>query len=466
MAQHTSHSNDKYSLWGGRFEADNDKLMKMFNDSLPIDKRLWREDLTGSKGWARAIHKVNLINKDELDQLVKGLETIETEWENGTFVSKENDEDIHTANERRLRELVGDVAMKLHTGRSRNDQVATDVRLWLNTNLKELENNLRLLLKAFLARAEKDIHVLMPGYTHLQRAQPIRWSHLLLSYVAALDRDFDRLKQLQERVNRCPLGSGAIAGNPFCIDRQSLSDDLQFHGPTYNSIDSTANRDFIYEFLFVASSISITLSKFSEDFIIYSTSEFAFLQLSDAYCTGSSLMPQKKNSDSLELIRGKTGRLFGRLAGFLMTVKAIPTSYDKDLQEDKEALFDSFDTINYLVRIATGVISTLKLNEENMKKALSTDLLATDLAYYLVRKGVPFRLAHSMSGHCVALAEKNKCTLKDLTLEQLKTVDEHFDTDVQDVYNFEKSVEQYSSVGGTAKSSVQGQINHFKPKYA
>jgi argininosuccinate lyase len=459
------HSNDKYKLWGGRFETGNDDLMKMFNASLPIDKRLWKEDIIGSKGWAKAIQKVGLIDKDELNLLLKGLDQVYEEWNDNKFVEKDNDEDIHTANERRLRELIGDVAMKLHTGRSRNDQVAVDMRLWLNENLKVIENNLSLLIKSLLKRAEAEIDVLMPGYTHLQRAQPIRWSHLLCSYIAALDRDYDRLKQLQQRINLSPLGSGAIAGNPFNIDRESLAKDLNFLHATYNSIDSTANRDFIYEFLFVSSSIATSLSKFAEDFIIYNTKEFSFIQLSDSYCTGSSLMPQKKNADSLELIRGKTGRLFGRLSGFLMTVKAIPTSYNKDLQEDKEALFDSYDTINYLIRIATGVIDTLKINRENMQAALSVDLLATDLAYYLVRKGVPFRAAHTHSGQCVSLAEKQGCSLKDLKLEQLKEICEHFDTDVLDIYNFEKSVEQYTSTGGTARSSVQTQINHFKSKH-
>lgn len=458
-------NNDKYRLWGGRFETGNDDLMKMFNASLPIDKRLWREDIIGSKAWARSIQKVNIISKEELELIVNGLESIHAEWEGGNFVEKENDEDIHTANERRLREIIGDTAMKLHTGRSRNDQVATDMRLWLNTNVKQIEVNLILLIKAFLNRAQAEIDVLMPGYTHLQRAQPIRWSHLLLSYVAALDRDFDRLKQYHERINVCPLGSGAIAGNPFLIDRESLAKDLNFLHASYNSIDSTANRDFIYELLFINSSIATCLSKFAEDFIIYNTKEFSFIKLSDAYCTGSSLMPQKKNADSLELIRGKTGRLFGKLSGFLMTVKSIPTSYNKDLQEDKECVFDSFDTVNYLIRIATGVIETLTINEDNMRKALSIDLLATDLAYYLVRKGVPFRKAHTLSGQCVGLAEKLNCSLDQLTLNQLKEISESFDTDVDKVYNFEQSVEQYKSLGGTSKTAVQQQINHFTSKY-
>lgn len=460
-----SHSNDKYNLWGGRFESGNDQLMKMFNNSLPIDRRLWDEDLTGSKEWAKSIQKVGLITDLELEKILGGLDKIHEEWITNSFVCKENDEDIHTANERRLLELIGETAMKLHTGRSRNDQVVTDMRLWLNTNITELEGNLKLLLGSFCKRAESEIDVLMPGYTHLQRAQPIRWSHLLMSYTTALDRDFDRLIELKHRINVCPLGCGAIAGNPFNIDRSELARNLKFESASFNSIDSTANRDFIYEFLFLSSSMATNLSKLAEDFIIYCTKEFSFIQLADTYCTGSSLMPQKKNADSLELIRGKTGRLFGRLAGFLMTVKALPTSYNKDLQEDKEALFDSFDTINYLVRITTGVIETLTIRRENMYAALSVDLLATDLAYYLVRKGVAFRIAHSLSGQCVSLSEKLKCNLNDLTLEQLKEISPVFESDVQDVYNFENSVEQYKSIGGTAKSSVMTQINHFKSKH-
>ncbi|CAF0788190.1 unnamed protein product [Brachionus calyciflorus] len=400
MSGNNLHSNESYSLWGGRFEAENDELMKKFNASLPIDKRLWRQDLIGSKAWARAIHKVGLVDQNELEKILDGLDLVMDEWNTGVFIEKEHDEDIHTANERRLRELIGDMAMKLHTGRSRNDQVATDVRLWLNEHLDILKLNLNILINVLLDRAEKEIEVLMSGYTHLQRAQPIRFSHLLLSYVCPLNRDFERVEQLQKRVNVCPLGSGAIAGNPFKIDRKCLANDLNFLDVSHNSIDSTANRDFIYEFLFVSTSIGISLSKFAEDFIIYNTKEFSFIHLSDTYCTGSSLMPQKKNADSLELIRGKTGRLFGRMNGFMMTVKAIPTSYNKDLQEDKEALFDSYDTVNSLIKIAAGVIDTLKLNQEKMKDSLSVDMLATDLAYYLVRKGVPFRLAHSLAGKC------------------------------------------------------------------
>lgn len=460
-----NHSNDKYNLWGGRFEVQNDDLMKLFNQSLSVDKRLWEEDLEGSKAWARSIQKIGLLSDSELKSILNGLDKIHEEWSQNIFICKDDDEDIHTANERRLRELIGEAAMKLHTGRSRNDQVVTDMRLWLVKNITILKNNFKALINSFIKRAEKEIDILMPGYTHMQRAQPIRWSHLLMSYTSALDRDFERLTQLNERINVCPLGSGAIAGNPFNINRTELAENLKFSYASFNSIDSTANRDFIYEFLFVSSSIATNLSKLAEDFIIYCSKEFSFIHLSDAYCTGSSLMPQKKNADSLELIRGKTGRLFGRLAGFLMTVKAIPTSYNKDLQEDKEALFDSYDTINYLIRIATGVIDTLTTNEKNMYKALSFDLLATDIAYYLVRKGVPFRIAHSLSGKCVSLAEKKKCNLNDLTLEELKEISINFDSDVMEIYNFENSVEQYASKGGTAKLSVLEQINNFKQKY-
>lgn len=465
MSSQDNHSDSKYNLWGGRFEVGNDQLMRMFNESLPIDKRMWEEDLNGSKAWAKSIQKVGLLTESELESILGGLNKIEQEWRTNNFLTKENDEDIHTANERRLREIIGDSAMKLHTGRSRNDQVVTDLRLWLNKNLNTLEANLKKLLGAFVDRAETEVDILMPGYTHLQRAQPIRWSHLLMSYTTALDRDFDRLYQLKQRINVCPLGCGAIAGNPFSIDRSELATSLEFPIASFNSIDSTASRDFVYEFLFVSSSIATNLSKIAEDFIIYCTKEFSFIQLSDAYCTGSSLMPQKKNADSLELIRGKTGRLFGRLSGFLMTVKAIPTSYNKDLQEDKEALFDSFDTINYLVRIMTGVIETLKINKDKMYSALSVDLLATDLAYYLVRKGVPFRISHSLSGQCVSQAEKLKCNLNDLTLDQLKEISPSFEEDVFEVYNFENSVEQYVSIGGTAKSAVLAQINRFKSKH-
>ncbi|CAH3149816.1 unnamed protein product [Pocillopora meandrina] len=445
-------------LWGGRFSGDVDPEMNKFNASIGFDKRMWKEDIMGSEAYVKAIEKIGLVTKNEMEEILSGLGKVRDEWSNGSFELQPSDEDIHTANERRLKEIVGSVGGKLHTGRSRNDQAQVDARLWLKTEIKTLQTLLFELIKAFLVRAKVEIDFLMPGYTHLQRAQPIRWSHWLLSYAWALKRDYDRLEEVSKRVDVNPLGSGAIAGNPFNIDRQFLSKELNFSAVTGNSMDAVGDRDYIVEFLFWASLLSTHLSRWAEDMILYSTKEFGFMSLSDAYSTGSSLMPQKKNADSLELIRGKSGRIFGRCAGMQMTLKGIPSTYNKDLQEDKEPLFDVCDTLRGLLQVATGTLLTLKIHKDKMLAALSPDMLATDLAYYLVRKGVPFREAHRLSGEVVQAAETKGCLLNELTLNDLKQISPLFEEDVNEVWDYEHSVEQYSAEGGTAKSSVEGQI--------
>lgn len=445
-------------LWGGRFSGDVDPEMNKFNASIGFDKRMWKEDIMGSEAYVKAIEKVGLVTKNEMEEILSGLGKVRDEWSNGSFDLQPSDEDIHTANERRLKEIIGSVGGKLHTGRSRNDQAQVDARLWLKTEIKTLQTLLFELIKAFLVRAKVEIDFLMPGYTHLQRAQPIRWSHWLLSYAWALKRDYDRLEEVSKRVDVNPLGSGAIAGNPFNIDRQLLSKELNFSAVSGNSMDAVGDRDYIVEFLFWASLLSTHLSRWAEDMILYSTKEFGFMSLSDAYSTGSSLMPQKKNADSLELIRGKSGRIFGRCAGMQMTLKGIPSTYNKDLQEDKEPLFDVCDTLRGLLQVATGTLLTLKIHKDKMLAALSPDMLATDLAYYLVRKGVPFREAHSLSGEAVQAAETKGCLLNELTLNDLKQISPLFEEDVNEVWDYEHSVEQYSAEGGTAKSSVEGQI--------
>ncbi|NXE10989.1 ARLY lyase, partial [Lophotis ruficrista] len=307
-----------------------------------------------------------------------------------------------------------------------------------------------------------EIDVIFPGYTHLQKAQPVRWSQFLLSHAVALLRDSERLGEVKRRINVLPLGSGALAGNPLEIDRELLRSELDFASISLNSMDAISERDFVVEFLSVATLLMIHLSKMAEDLIIYSTSEFGFLTLSDAYSTGSSLMPQKKNPDSLELIRSKAGRVFGRLAAILMVLKGLPSTYNKDLQEDKEAVFDVVDTLNAVLQVATGVISTLQINKENMEKALSPEMLSTDLALYLVRKGMPFRQAHIASGKAVHLAESKGISINNLTLEDLKSISPLFGSDVTQVFNVVNSVEQYTAMGGTAKSSVTAQIEHLR----
>ncbi|XP_063059133.1 argininosuccinate lyase [Engraulis encrasicolus] len=461
MTSSSLDSSEGSKLWGGRFAGDTDAIMEKFNASIAYDQRMWDADIKGSKAYVLALQKANLVTEDEMNQILTGLDQVHAEWSGGSFQIKSGDEDIHTANERRLKELIGDAAGKLHTGRSRNDQVVTDMRLWLRDAIGVVKGHAVQLITAMVERASRDIDILFPGYTHMQRAQPIRWSHWIMSHVVALSRDVEKLDEMRRRVNVLPLGSGAIAGNPFNIDRQLLCKELAFDSVSINSMDATAERDFVAEFLFWASLSLTHLSKMAEDLIIYSTKEFSFVTLSDAYSTGSSLMPQKKNADSLELIRSKAGRVFGRCAGFLMTLKGLPSTYNKDLQEDKEAMFDVYDTVEAVLQIATGVMATLKVNSGQMKAALSPDMLATDLAYYLVRKGVPFRQAHGCSGKAVALAEAKNVQLNELTLEDLHTASPLFESDVSSVWDYSSSVEQYSAMGGTAKSSVLTQIQHM-----
>ncbi|ODV78321.1 argininosuccinate lyase [Suhomyces tanzawaensis NRRL Y-17324] len=451
-------------LWGGRFTGASDPLMDLYNASLPYDKRMYEADLTGTKVYTQGLQKIGLLTTEELSAIHTGLEQIKKEWESDTFVEKPGDEDIHTANERRLGEIIGKhIAGKVHTGRSRNDQVATDMRIYVRENLTKVLEILSQFINTILKRATQEIDVLMPGYTHLQRAQPIRWSHWLSSYATYFTEDYKRLKQILERVNQSPLGAGALAGHPYGIDRDFLASGLGFDSVIGNSLTAVSDRDFVVETLFWSTLFMNHISRFSEDLIIYSTAEFGFVKLADAYSTGSSLMPQKKNPDSLELLRGKSGRVFGALSGFLMSLKSIPSTYNKDMQEDKEPLFDALTTIEHSILIATGVISTLSINKEKMEGALTMDMLATDLADYLVRKGVPFRETHHISGECVRVAEDLKLEgIDKLSYEQLKKIDERFNEDVKDVFNFEVSVERRTALGGTAKSAVLKQLSELE----
>ncbi|KAK2537505.1 hypothetical protein Q9233_002809 [Columba guinea] len=421
-------------LWGGRFSGSTDPVMEILNASITYDQRLAEVDIQGSMAYAKALEKAGILSKSELEKTLSGLEKISEEWSKGVFVVTPTDEDIHTANERRLKELIGDIAGKLHTGRSRNDQVVTDLKLFMKNSLSVISTHLLQLIKTLVERAAIEIDVILPGYTHLQKAQPIRWSQFLLSHAVALTRDSERLGEVKRRINVLPLGSGALAGNPLEIDRELLRSELDFASISLNSMDAVSERDSVVEFLSVATLLMIHLSKMAEDLIIYSTGEFGFLTLSDAYSTGSSLMPQKKNPDSLELIRSKAGRVFGRLAAILMVLKGLPSTYNKDLQ----------------------------INKENMEKALSPEMLSTDLALYLVRKGMPFRQAHVASGKAVQLAESKGITLNNLSLDDLKSISPLFGSDVSQVFNIVNSVEQYTAMGGTAKSSVTAQIEQLR----
>ncbi|GAW10678.1 hypothetical protein ANO14919_000120 [Xylariales sp. No.14919] len=451
-------------LWGGRFTESMDGLMVEFNESLPFDKVLYKADIQGSITFAKALRQLNLISENELAQILQGLASVEKEWDQGNFVIKPNiDEDIHTANERRLAELIGSsIAGKLHTGRSRNEQIATDMRLWARGRLAELAAVMSELLGVCAARAKLDIDVVMPGYTHMQRAQPIRFSHWLLSHATFIMGDLKRLEGVQGRIELCPLGVGALAGNPFGIDRDFLASDLGFSAVHPNSLAAVADRDFVVEILQWSSLMMAHLSRLSEDLIIYSTAEFGFVCVADAYSTGSSLMPQKKNPDSLELIRGKAGRVMGQASGFLSTIKSLPTAYNKDLQESVEPLLDCVKTSFHSLRITLGVLDTLKVNANRMKSALTADMLATDVADYLVMKGVPFRETHHMAGSVVRKAEELGVSIAEVGLADLKQISPHFDNDIAQVFDFEKSVERRSAQGGTSKESVLAQISSIE----
>ncbi len=440
-------------LWGGRFDDEADEQAYQFNASLPFDRRLWDEDIRGSQAWAHALGAAGVLAAAEAAQLVAGLERVRAEFAAGAFAFQPSDEDIHTAVERRLGELVGPVAGKLHTGRSRNDQVATDFRLWVLKAGRRVEALLRDVQQALLERAEEHAATLMPGYTHLQRAQPITFGHWLMSHWWALERDVARGQAARERASVCPLGSGALAGTAYPIDRAALASGLGFARASENSLDGVADRDFAVEFLFDAALLGTHLSRLAEALVLYSSAEFGFVTLAERYASGSSLMPQKKNPDVLELTRGKAGTLLGQLTGLLATLKGLPSAYDKDLQEDKPPVFAAYDSLSLMLPVVAGVLRTLTVSPERMRAALDNGLLATELADYLVKKGVPFREAHYIVGRAVKLGP-----LATLSLETLRQLSPAFGDDVAAVWDFEAAVRRRSALGGTAPDSVRAQI--------
>jgi argininosuccinate lyase len=445
-------------MWGGRFSGTIDERMARFNNSYPFDCRMWDEDIRGSLAWARQIHRAGVISAAELGELTRGLETVRAEFGAGGFEARPDDEDIHSAVERRLGEHVGAVAGKLHTGRSRNDQVATDVRLWVLGAIARADSALRDLQSALLAQAEAAGDVLMPGYTHLQRAQPVLLAHWLLSHFWPLERDRARLADCAKRAAVLPLGSGALAGTPLDIDRAALAADLGLAQISPNSLDAVSDRDFVAEFLFCAALVGVHLSRLAEDMVLYSTAEFGFVTLDDAYSTGSSLMPQKKNPDSFELARGKAGRLVGDLVALLTVLKGLPATYDKDLQEDKEPLFDAADTLELALPVAAGAIATARFNQQRMRAALDEAMLATDIADYLVARGVAFRAAHHAVGTLVRAAEERGVALSQLPYEAYQSTHAAFGEDVLDVFDFARSAAARRVAGATAPEAVRAQI--------
>ncbi len=443
-------------LWGGRFAAGTDALAHQLNASLPFDQRLWREDVRGSVAWAQALARAGVLTPLEGVQITAGLQQIHDEFAAGVFQFAPGDEDIHTAVERRLSEVIGPVGGKLHTGRSRNDQVATDFRLWVLAAADRLTEQTRTLQHAVLAQAEAHAETLLPGYTHVQRAQPITFGHWLLAHFWALERDVARWAAVRASASVCPLGSAALAGTAYPVDREALAADLGFARAAENSWDAVSDRDFAAEFLFTAALTGSHLSRLAETLILFSSSEFGFVTLADAYATGSSLMPQKKNPDMLELARGKAGTLLGLLTGLLATLKGLPSAYDKDLQEDKPAVFAAFDTLDVLVPVLAGTVATLTANTDRMAAALEASVLATELADYLVRRGVPFREAHHLVGQAVQLAGARPLTA--LGLAELQALSPVFDADVAEVWDFRAAVERRSALGGTSPASVRAQI--------
>ncbi len=445
-------------LWGGRFAGGLDALAAQYNNSIGFDWRLAEADIRGSLAWARALAAAGVLEQHEADLICSGLEAVLEEVQAGTFALLESDEDVHTAVERRLTERIGPVGGKLHTGRSRNDQVATDFRLWMLSALDACAEQVRAAQAALLERARADMGIILPGYTHMQRAQPVLLSHWWLSHFWPLQRDRERLAQARARTAALPLGAGALAGAPFPIDRAALAAELGFAAVAPNSLDAVSDRDFAAEFLFAAALVGVHLSRLSEALILFSTAEFGFIELADAYATGSSLMPQKKNPDTLELTRGKAGALIGRLAGLLAALKGLPSAYDKDLQEDKQPVFETFDTLMLMLPVMAGLLASLRVRPEAMRRALDPAMLATDLADYLVARGVPFREAHGLVGKAVRLAQEKGVPLDGLSLAELRGISAVFGEDASAVFDFAAAVQRRSVTGGTATEAVQAQL--------
>lgn len=450
------------TLWDGRFRQKMDPLAWELNTSLAIDRRLADQEVRASLAWADALKEVGILNPDEHVQITDGLNAIWQEFANGRFAFAPSDEDIHTAVERRLTELIGTTAGKLHTGRSRNDQVTTDFRLWMLETLPALDDALRRAQTVLLERAQQAEDILMPGYTHLQRAQPILLAHWWLSHFWSLQRDRQRLADLRKRVAILPLGSSALAGTPLPIDRLALAKALGFDAPAPNSLDAVSDRDFAVEFLFCTTLVGVHLSKLAEQIVLYTSAEFGFFELSDAFSTGSSLMPQKKNPDVFELTRGKAGLLLGNLVGVLAVLKGLPSAYDKDLQEDKAPVFAAADALLTLLSVISAALNSLTIHAERMRAAIDSSMLATDLADYLVAKNVPFRQAHALVAQAVRLAQEQALRLDELPLDAYQQLHPAFEADLYRLFNPLESVKRRTAIGGSSPQAVHTQIEKAK----
>ena len=456
------------ALWGGRFTQDSDVRFKHFNDSLRFDYRLFHEDVEGSRAWAQALAKVQVLSETECADLIRALNELEQEMSGREHeIAVAGDEDIHSYVERRLIEKVGALGKKLHTGRSRNDQVALDLKLFCRGAADDLLKAIRALQRELLKVADLYQGVIFPGYTHLQRAQPVTFSHFCLAYLQMLDRDFARLSNARDLLNICPLGSAALAGTAYPIDREALAQSLGFKSATHNSLDAVSDRDHVMELLSCASISMVHLSRLAEDLIIYNSGEANFIELSDKVTSGSSLMPQKKNPDALELIRGKVGRVVGSLMGLLTTVKALPLAYDKDLQEDKEGLFDALDTWHECLDMMALVFEDIKLNKEKITAAAKGGYSnATELADYLVSKGVPFREAHSVVGQVVLYAIEQKKPLEELSVAEFQRFNAVIGDDVYPILSLESILAKRNVLGGVAVEQTKAEIEALKQHLA
>jgi argininosuccinate lyase len=450
-------------LWGGRFEKKTDDMVNDFNSSLPFDKCLYKQDIKGSIAHAKMLGKQGIIKTEYADEIISGLKSILNDIESGKLLIEGDSEDIHSFIEENLVKRIGDTGKMLHTGRSRNDQIALDIKMYVKEEIDTSAELLKNLMATLLDIAIKNTETAMPGYTHLQRAQPVSFAHHLMAYFEMLKRDIGRLFDAKKRADEMPLGSGALAGTTYNLDREMVAKELGFKSITQNSLDGVSDRDFVVELLSALSIIMMHLSRFSEEIILWTSSEFAFIELDDAFSTGSSIMPQKKNPDIAELVRGKTGRVYGSLMSILTTLKGLPLAYNKDMQEDKEILFDSVNNVKLCIKVFDGMLKTLSINKDNMKKAAKGGFTnATEVADYLVAKGIPFRNAHEISGKIVLYCIDNEKAIDDLSLSEIKGFSEKFEEDIFEAVSLDTCLKKRSLPGGPSPETVLEAIKKAK----
>lgn len=448
-------------LWGGRFTKATDELVYRFNASVTFDSKFYRQDIAGSMAHVKMLAKQGILTEKEKEQILEGLQGILADVENGTLPITEEYEDIHSFVEANLIDRIGDAGKKLHTGRSRNDQVALDMKLYTRDEITEIDALLKKLLETLLQMMEAHTSTYMPGFTHLQKAQPITLAHHLGAYFEMFKRDRQRMADIYKRMNYCPLGSGALAGTTYPLDRAYTAELLDFDGPTLNSMDSVSDRDYLIELLSALATVMMHLSRFSEEIIIWNTNEYRFVEIDDAYSTGSSIMPQKKNPDIAELIRGKTGRVYGALMSLLTTMKGIPLAYNKDMQEDKELTFDAIDTVKGCIALFEGMLSTMKFNPDRMEDSAKNGFTnATDAADYLVNHGVPFRDAHGIVGRLVLYCIEKNCSLDEMTLEEYKAISPVFEEDIYEAISLKTCVEKRETIGAPSKAAMEKAIEN------